>query len=159
MGKNTQAVLKSIQLFVQISEKYGFQTYSQRPKTQRSVFRQRRNPNKGLFELAVFGFRSFGPGLYCSVPNYFEQTKVSEIRTDCSNFRHKFTSLHICVWNPNILFRLSYMCSDFRHFCLFQVIWYLTEGDCLKSEHVRISDVYCSRIYDVIIPHSKTVTS
>ena len=71
--------------------------YSQRPKTERSVFRQRRNPNKGLFELAVFGFRSFGPGLYRSVPNYFEQTKVSEIRTDCSDFRHKFTNLHLCL--------------------------------------------------------------
>ena len=103
---------------------------------------KRRNPNKGLFVLAVFGFRSFGPGLYRSVPNYFKQTKVSEIQTDCSDFRHKFTNLHICVWNPNILFCLSYMCldfrhkfvseiqticSDFRHFCLFEVIWYQTE--------------------------------
>ena len=58
--------------------------YSQCPKTERSVFRQRRNPNKGLFEQAVFGFRSFGPGLYRSVPNYFEHDKS--------------------VWNTNRLF-------------------------------------------------------
>ena len=62
--------------------------YSQLPKTERLVFRQRQNPIKGLFELAVFGFRLFRPGLYRSLPNYFEQTKVFEIRTDC---------LHICV--------------------------------------------------------------
>ena len=41
--------------------------------------------------------------------------------------------------------RLSFMCSDFRYFCLFEVIWYQTEGDCLKSKHVWISDVYCIR--------------
>ena len=107
--------------------------YSQCPKSERSDFRQCRNPNILVFELAVFGFQSFGPGLYRSVPNYFVQTQI-----------FKFTNLQICVWNPNILFRLSYMCWDFRHFCLFKVIWYRTEGDCLKSKHVRISDVYCT---------------
>ena len=30
------------------------------PKSERSDFRQRQNPNKGLFELAVFGFQTFG---------------------------------------------------------------------------------------------------
>ena len=34
------------------------------------------------------------------------------------------TNLQICVWNPNFLFRLSYMFLDFRHFCLFKVIWF-----------------------------------
>ena len=34
-------------------------------------------------------------------------------------------------------------CSDFRHFSLFEAIWYRTEGSCLKSEHARISDVDC----------------
>ena len=35
--------------------------YSGMPKSERLDFRQRQNPNKGLFELAVFGFRTFGP--------------------------------------------------------------------------------------------------
>ena len=36
-----------------------------------------------------FGFRT---GDHCSVINRFEQTKLSEIRTNCSDFRHKFVS-------------------------------------------------------------------
>ena len=100
-------------------------------KTQHLVFRQCRNPNKGLFELAVVGFQSFGPGLYRLVPNYFKQTKVSEIRT---------------------------ICSDFRHFCVFKVIWYQTEGDCLKSEHVWISDVYSMYFIFYCFHFSCTVT-
>ena len=36
-------------------------SYSQRPKSERLVFGQRRNPNVFLFELVLFGFRSFGP--------------------------------------------------------------------------------------------------
>ena len=54
------------------------------------------------------------------------------------------------------------MCSDFRHFCLFEVIWYRTEGDCLKSKHVRISDVYwITNVNDVslLVDHDISVVS
>ena len=35
--------------------------YSERPKSERPNTEQRRNPNKFLFGMNVFGFRSFGP--------------------------------------------------------------------------------------------------
>ena len=82
---------------------------------------------------------SFGTKLLRTDKSVWNPNRLFRFQTQI----YKFTNLHICVWNSNILFRLSYMCSDFRHFCLFEVIWYRTEGDCLKSKHVRISDVYC----------------
>ena len=127
--------------------------YSQCPKSKRLDFRQRRNPNIIVFKLVVFGFWSFGPGLYLLVPNYFEQTKVSKIRR-LFGFQtqiFKFTNLclkskHLVLFEDfrhNFVSKIRTICSDFRHFCLFEVIWNRTKGDCLKSKHVRISDVYC----------------
>ena len=43
--------------------------YSERPKTERPITEQRRNPNKFGFGMTVFGFRSFGSKTSCSVQN------------------------------------------------------------------------------------------
>ena len=59
---------------------YYLQTLSSEPLFTTTV--NVRKPN-------MFGFQT---GAFCWVPNCFEQTKVSEIRTFCSDFRHKFVS-------------------------------------------------------------------
>ena len=55
-----------------------------------------------VWNLNMFGFQTVP---FCSVPNYFEQTKVSEIQTDCLDFRHKFVSeiwTHIAQTEQNV---------------------------------------------------------
>ena len=50
--------------------------YSQRPKTERSVFRQCWNPNDRSFGSMLFGFRTFGPEISCSV---FERSDFRQL--------------------------------------------------------------------------------
>ena len=56
-------------LFLIIFNKYGIdhlRDYSQRPKTERSVFGKCRKPNKLVFELVCLVFGSFGSFYCCS---------------------------------------------------------------------------------------------
>ena len=66
----------------------------------------------------------------------------------------------VAVWNPNVrttmcsdfeqvlytiicTLKSEQICSDFRHFYLFELYLNRTMDTCLKSERVRISDVFC----------------
>ena len=63
--------------------------YSQRPKTERSVFRQRRKPNKALYEVVCSVFGLFGSKLCCSVPIFVRFQNCLKSEQICSDFRHK----------------------------------------------------------------------
>ena len=49
------------------TQKVSENKYSERPKSERPNTEHRRNPNKFLFGMNVFGFRSFGPKTWRSV--------------------------------------------------------------------------------------------
>ena len=147
--------------------------YSKRPKTERSVFRRRRNPNKRLFGMVLFGFRTFG----LFERSDFEQLKMTENRTNLFGFQTVFIpnkyvipnrmvlseirtvriSDVYCrnVQNPNVrlynvrisdrakLSEIWTILFGFQTFSKSEQIYNRTEVSCPKSEHVRISDVDC----------------
>ena len=77
---------------------------------------------------------------------YYKRRNPNVRTTNRSDFRHKFVS------------EIRTFCLDFRQFCLFEQIYNRTEGDCLKSERVRISDVYCMPEYNLVLLGVTTIS-
>ena len=51
---------------------------------------------------------------------------------------------NICLFSSKKVSEIRTICSDFRQFSKSEQIYNRTEVSCLKSERVRISDVYCT---------------
>ena len=104
---------------------FGFQTTL---KSERSIVRlySVRISNVGSIGVRISAFYSIG-------------SKLTKIRT----FEH--------VWSYNRTSEIRTKSFGFRHFLQPNRNWKRTEGTCLKSECVRISDIYCSFVSTMIM--------